>query len=113
VVEPSFYILRFETTSGPQPGGEEVKVYPEDAFRICQNQVANRLRTVPMEYITVERAKDSADGSYVINWREQRPGWCWAVRLLHIASDRKMRKFRFDTPPAQPAGSALPSYPAH
>jgi hypothetical protein len=113
VVDPSFYILRFETTSGPQPGSEEVKVSPEDASRICKNQVADRLRSVPMEYITVERAKDSADGSYLISWKEQRPGRVGRSGLCTIAPDGRMRKLQFDSPPAKPAGSARPFAPAH
>ena len=40
VVDPSFYVLRFEATSGPQPGNAPVKVSPEDALRTCQDKAA-------------------------------------------------------------------------
>jgi hypothetical protein len=113
VVDPSFYILRFEIISGPQPGNEDLTVSPDDALHICKNQVADRLRSVPMEYITVERAKDSADGSYVINWKEQRPGVVGRFGSCTIASDGKMRKFQFGIAPAKPAGTVRPSGPAH
>jgi hypothetical protein len=114
VVDPSFYILRFELTSGPEPGSGEVKVSPEDALHICKNEVADRLRSVPMEYIAVERAKDSGDGSYVINWKEQlRGGGVGRSGSCTIAADGKVRKFQFGTAPAKPAGSARPSGPAH
>ena len=109
VVDPSFYVLRFETTSGPQPGNTQVKVSPEEALRTCQDKAAERLRLVPMEDITVERGKDLADGSYVIRWTEKaqggvgRTGWCT------IASDGKVREFRFDKPPAKPPAAS----PAH
>jgi hypothetical protein len=112
VVDPSFYILRFETTSGPEPGSE-VKVSPEDALRTCKNEVADRLRSVSMENIAVERAKDSADGSYVIDWKEQlRGGGVGRSGSCTIASDGKMRKFGFDSAPAKPAGSVRLSDPA-
>jgi hypothetical protein len=113
VVDPSFYILRFEATSGPQPGGE-LKVTPEAALRTCKNEVADRLRSVPMEHITVERANDAADGSYVIEWKEQlRGGGVGRSGSCTIASDGKVSKFRFDTAPAKSPGSARPSGPAH
>ena len=109
MVDPSFYVLRLETTSGPQPGNTQVKVSPEDALRICQDKAAERLRLVPMEDITVERGKDLADGSYVIRWTEKaqggvgRTGWCT------IASDGKVREFRFDKPLTEPPAAS----PAH
>ena len=109
VVNPSFYILRFEATSGPQPAGKGESISQEDALRLCKNQAAERLRSVPMEYIAVERAKDAADGSYVVEWREQRPGGVGRSGSCTIASDGKLLKFRFDTPAAQPP---RPSDPA-
>ena len=101
VVDPAFYVLRFETTTGPQPAAE-VKATPEDALRICKNQVFDRLRSVPMEEISVERGKDAADGSYVINWKELRPGGGGRSGSCTIASDGKLSKFQFDNPSAKP-----------
>jgi hypothetical protein len=105
VVDSSFYVLRFETTSGPQPGiGNAANVSPEDALRACKNEVADRLRTVPMAEITVERTSDAADGSYVINWRAQRPGGVKWSGFCNITPDGKIRDFHFDAPPAKPPG---------
>jgi hypothetical protein len=105
VVDSSFYVLRFETTSGPQPG-PEVKATPEQALRVCKDGVAERLRIVPMEDIMVERAQDAADGNYVISWKEQRRGGVGRSGSCTIASDGKMRKFQFNGPPPKPVGSA-------
>ena len=104
VVDPSFYILRFETSSGPQPDSAQVNVTPEDALRICKNQVFDRLRSVPMEDITVERGKDSDDGSYVIDWKEKRHG-VGRSGSCTIASSGKVSKFQVESPPAKPPGS--------
>src|SRR5271167_1279405 len=74
VVDSSFNVLRFETTSGPQPEVKPTTVLPEDALHICKDEAAQRLGIVPMEDITVERGKDMADGSYVVLWKEKAPG---------------------------------------
>ena len=109
VVDPAFNVLRFETTSGPQPGSAEVNVSPEEALRICKDQAAERLRIVPMRDITVEQGKDSADGSYLIRWTEKAQGGVGRSGSCIIASDGKVREFRFDKPSTKlPAGN-----PAH
>jgi hypothetical protein len=114
VVDPSFYVLRLESTSGPEPGGK-THVLPEDALRTCKDLVADRLRIVPLEEITVERAKDSADGSYVFDWKEHLPGGAVGRSgSCMIASDGKLLRFQFDHPSPKPtAESARPSFLAH
>ncbi len=101
VVDASFYVLKFETTSGPLPGNAVV-IYPEKALRICKDQAADRLRIVPMEDLTVERGKDLADGSYVIHWAEKAQGGVGRTGSCIITSDGKVREFRFDKPSAKP-----------
>jgi hypothetical protein len=101
VVDPSFYVLRFEPTSGPLPGTAAV-MSPEEALRICKDQAADRLRIVPMEDISVERGKDLADGSYLIHWTEKAQGGVGRSGSCIIASDGKVREFRFDKPAARP-----------
>ena len=108
VVDPSFNVLRFETTSGPQPEVTPATALPEDALRICKDEAAQRLRIVPMEDITVERGKDLEDGSYVIQWKEKAQGGAGRTGSCVIASDGKLRKFQFGNPPAKAPGSARP-----
>lgn len=109
VVDPAFNVLRFETTSGPQPGSDVLaNVLPEEALRTCKNEVADRLRTVLMADITVEQAGNAADGSYIINWRAQRPGGVKRSGFCHITPDGKVRDFHLDTPPAKPSGGSVP-----
>jgi len=102
VVDPSFYILRFETSSGPQPAGKEASILPEDALRTCRNEAAKRLRIVPMEDIAVEMAKDSPEGDYVINWKELRSNGVGRSGKCIVATDGKLRKFQFGTTAAKP-----------
>ena len=101
VVDPSFNVLRFETSSGPAPASADASVSPEDALRACKNEVAARLR-VPMAEIAVEQGEDTADGSYVINWREQRPGGVRRSGFCNVAPDGKVRDFHLVTPTAKP-----------
>jgi len=109
VVDPAFNVLRFETTSGPQPGsGSPANVSSEDALRTCKNEVADHLRTVLMADITVEHARNAADGSYIIDWRAQRPGGVKRSGFCSIAPDGKVRDFHLDTPPAKASGGGIP-----
>jgi len=104
VVDPSFYILRFETSSGPQPDSGQVRVTPEDALLICKNQVFDRLRIVPMEDITVEPAKDLAEDGYFIHWKEKTRGGVGRSGSCLIAPDGKVSKFELDNPSLKPSG---------
>src|SRR5271166_6414816 len=113
VVDPSFNVLRFETTSGPKPEVKPTTVSPEDALRLCKDEAAHRLRIVPMEDITVERGKDLADGSYVVQWKETARGGVGRSGSCVIAADGKLSKFQFDSPAAKPPGSVHASDPAH
>src|SRR5271165_676717 len=113
VVDLSFNVLRFETISGPKPEVKPTTVSPEDALRLCKDEAAHRLRIVPMEDITVERGKDLADGSYVVQWKETARGEVGRSGACIIASDGKLLKFQFDNPPAKSPGSARPSGSAH
>ena len=109
VVDPSINVLRFETTRGPKPGsGSAGSISPEDALRTCKNAAADRLRSVPMADIAVERASDAADGSYIINWRAQRPGGVRRSGFCNITPDGKVRDFHLDTSPAKPSGGGVP-----
>jgi len=101
VVDTTFYVLRFEASEGPEPGAKPTML-PENALRTCRNRAADRLRIVPLEDITVERANDAADGSYVIKWREGRSDGAGRSGFCKIAPDGKVLEFEFDKPLIKP-----------
>jgi hypothetical protein len=105
VIDSLYNLLRFSTTSGPEPGGN--RLAPEDAMLACKNDAANRLRTVPMSYITVETGSQSLDGSYVVDWQAQPPRAPRQSGSCDVAPNGKVRKFQVDrSSPGQPGPPA-------
>ena len=111
VIDPSYNVLRFETTGGAQPGSGS-RLSPEDAMRICKNETADRLRTVPKAYITVQVGSQSLDGSYMINWQAKAPLGPRQSGSCDIAPNGKVRNFQYDRSspgrPGAPGGGSQP-----
>jgi hypothetical protein len=111
VIDPSYNVLRFETTGGPAPGSGS-RLSPEDAMRICKSEASNRLR-VGMTYITVQVGSQGLEGSYMISWRSQPPLGVRQSGSCDLAPNGKVRNFQFDRSspgrPGAPGGGKQPS----
>ena len=104
VVDASFNVLRFDTTAGPKTGSASPNISTEQATRVCKNEAASHLRTVPMAYISADPAGNAADGSYIINWRSQPPRGVSQSGFCNVTLDGKVREFKYDASAAKPPG---------
>ncbi len=61
------------TNGGGGGGGHNNWISPQDAAQSCKNLASNRMPEVPRAFINVDRARDTGDGNYLINFRTQPP----------------------------------------
>jgi len=74
------------------------QVSPYDAMRTCKNEAGERMPSVPLAQIVVERGSDTGNGSFMINFRTQRSQGRPASGFCIISREGQLQNLQFDPP---------------
>jgi len=91
--------FQFDRPIGGGGGGHNNWLSPQDAAESCKNLASTRMPETPRAFINVDRARDTGDGNYLINFRSNPPNRPGRSGFCQLYKDGRLHNFQFDGPP--------------